>query len=278
MNLDWNDLRYFVSLVEYETLTATANRLNVEHATVARRIERLEKTLGLRLFNRMNKRYLLTDDGRDLYGEAKKLQVGIREFAQFAKDKRQAVSEVVVSAPPLVAQRFIAPRLNGFYRRFAHIRLVLMSDVSVSKLHHRQADIALRMGEPKQDDLVARRLTNLTYHWVAHKNYLTQTAEQDWQFLGLNFNNTEQTWLMEKLGDKPIRFLCNDFSVMKSAIMQELGVGFLPDCCLNHDELKVVESLPDYAIPLYLVMHEDVRQLERVRAVADFLGELLGDF
>ena len=95
LNLDWNDIHYFLLLVENQTLTATANVLNVEHSTVSRRIERLEKELNVHLFNRIHKRYLLTDDGKRLYTEAKKLQFNVRQIAQTAQDSRQAMTEEI---------------------------------------------------------------------------------------------------------------------------------------------------------------------------------------
>ncbi|MFC2292037.1 MAG: LysR family transcriptional regulator, partial [Kingella oralis] len=60
---DWDDLHCFTVLVEKQTLTAAAETLGVQHSTISRRIARLEATLGLRLFDRIGRRYLLTDEG-----------------------------------------------------------------------------------------------------------------------------------------------------------------------------------------------------------------------
>ncbi|AAU38613.1 MULTISPECIES: LysR family transcriptional regulator [Pasteurellaceae] len=277
MNLDWNDLHYFVLLVEKETLTAAANALDVEHGTVSRRIERLEKQLGLHLFNRINKRYLLTDDGRDLYAEAKKLQLNIKQFAQTAQDKCQSMGEVTVSAPPFVANSLITPLLAHFYRRFRHIRLILNSDSGLSNLHRSQADIALRIAQPKQDDLVAHRLMNVEYRWFAHRDYLACTPESERQFLSLNLTGTHQQWLQTQLTGKSVRFACNDFNIMKSAVLQQLGVGLLPVCYIDSPDLAAVKNMEYFRAPLYLVMHEDVRQSQKVRMAADFLIENLRD-
>ncbi len=61
---DWDDLHHFAVLVEKETLTAAAEALGVQHSTVSRRIARLEATLGLRLFDRIGRRYLLAKTAR----------------------------------------------------------------------------------------------------------------------------------------------------------------------------------------------------------------------
>lgn len=70
MQTDWNDIFFFTVLVEQETLTAAAAALDVRHTTVARRVARLEQSLGLRLFDRLGKRYRLTADGMRVYQRA----------------------------------------------------------------------------------------------------------------------------------------------------------------------------------------------------------------
>ncbi|OOR99183.1 LysR family transcriptional regulator [Haemophilus paracuniculus] len=276
MNLDWNDIHYFLQLVENQTLTATAAALDVEHSTVARRIERLEKQLGLHLFDRINKRYLLTADGDRLYQEAKKLQFNVRQFTQLAQEGIQTLSEVRISVPPFIANSVLSPHLGEFYRRFPHIRLVLVSDVALSNLYQRQADIAIRLSVPSQNELVARRLCNIDYYWYAHRDYLAHTAESDWQFLDLNINNQQVKWVQQQLEGKTIRFACNDFLLMQSAIRQQLGIGFLPEL-YRLPEFEPALQMPPFALPLYLLMHQDVRQSKSVREVADFLVEVLGD-
>lgn len=277
MNLDWNDIHYFLQLVEKQTLTSTAAALEVEHSTVSRRIERLEKQLGLHLFDRINKRYLLTADGERLYGEAKKLQFNIQQFTQAAQDSRQALTEVLVSVPPFVANGLLSPLLGEFYRRFQHIRLVLVSDANQSSLHQRQADIALRIVPPEQNDLVARRLRDVVYHWYAHKDYLARTPESDWQYLGLSLNGTKVQWVHQQLQGKPVRFSGNDFLLIQSAVQQQLGIGLLPTVYAENSDFVKVEQMATLTTPLYLIMHQDVRQSTRVREVADFLIEVLGE-
>lgn len=275
MQLDWNDIHYFLLLVEKQTLTATAEALGVEHSTVARRIERLEKQLNLHLFDRINKRYLLTAAGERLYPEAKKLQFNIRQFRQTAEDSQQAVSEVLLSVSPFVAHALIAPLLSLFYQRFSHIRLVLTSDPTLSSLHQRQADIALRITLPEQNDLVARRLCDIDYRWYGHQDYLADTPKDAWQYLGLHLGGTQVKWVEEQLAEKPVCFVCNDFQMMQTAIVHKLGIGLLP-CDYRTEAMTELTAMPSLSTPLYLIMHEDVRHSQSVRDVADFLVEGLG--
>jgi len=127
MQPDWNDVHHFTVLVERETLTAAAEALNVQHSTVSRRIERLEQTLGLRLFDRIGKRYLLTEDGARLYQHARGLATDMQQLGRIARETVQAMSKVIVSAPPLIATGLLMPHFAEFRRRQPRICLTLQT-------------------------------------------------------------------------------------------------------------------------------------------------------
>ncbi|AAU38615.1 LysR protein [[Mannheimia] succiniciproducens MBEL55E] len=275
MNLDWSDIHYFVLMVEKQTLKATAEALQVEHSTVSRRIERLEKQLNVHLFDRINKRYLLTADGQRLYTEAKKLQFNVRQFVQAAQDSLQEMTNVLVSMPPMIAHALVSPHLAAFQQRFPAIRLVLSSNTAISSLHQRQADIALRLVVPQQNDLVVRRLRDMQYGWFAHADYVKNTPESQWQYIDFGVTGPHTPWLNKQLADKSIGFVCNDFAVMQSAVMQKLGIGWLPFEYGNSSEFIQVHTSEIFIGQLHLVMHEDVRHAQKVRDVADFLIEIL---
>ncbi|WP_040660507.1 LysR family transcriptional regulator, partial [Neisseria shayeganii] len=156
--MDWNDIQHFVALVEQQTLTAAAEALNVQHSTVSRRVAQLEATLGLRLFDRIGKRYLLTEDGERLYAHARELAKDVALLQHLAHAQRQAVREVTVTAPPVVLHALLLP---PFYAQTPAVRLRLQSSIEVSDLHLRQADIALRLVRPEAADLAVRRLRSL---------------------------------------------------------------------------------------------------------------------
>ena len=90
MNLDWNDLQHFVTLVEQETLTAAAEALGVQHSTVSRRIAQLEGALGVRLFDRIGKRYLLTENGTRIHAQAQELAKDILTLQHLARGASSA--------------------------------------------------------------------------------------------------------------------------------------------------------------------------------------------
>ena len=279
MQPDWNDVHHFTVLVERETLTAAAEALNVQHSTVSRRIERLEQTLGLRLFDRIGKRYLLTEDGARLYQHARGLATDMQQLGRIARETVQAMSKVIVSAPPLIAKGLLMPHFAEFRRRQPRICLTLHSEVQLSNLHRRQADIALRLVRPAQDDLVARRLRPVHYRLYAHRDYLRHTARADWSFLTLDPVGAHGLWLAETLAQEQTAFICNDFGLIRDAVAQQCGIGLLPDFCVRREDpfcqVTLGDAPTEFAATLYLVLHEGLRHATNIRAVADFLVEKL---
>lgn len=302
-NVDWNDIQYFVCLVNQHTLSAAAEVLNVQHTTVARRIEKLEQALKTKLFDRMGKRYHLTREGELLFLQASNIQNQVHTLTRMAMNQDAMQGDVIVSAPPVLANEMIMPFLPEFYQQYPHIRLSLQGDVHRSNLHQKEADIALRIGRPTEASLVIRKLRDITYQLYAHPNYLkqfthllattdkTDTADDalDTALNIIEFQGSKKllawTNALKKHHNANLCFATNDLYICKHAIKQQIGMGILPDLLITPtDELIAVNTLKANLLgdlsskktsELYLVMHEDVRLSPRVRAVADWLVSLL---
>ncbi|MDO4642488.1 MAG: LysR family transcriptional regulator [Cardiobacteriaceae bacterium] len=280
MEMDWNSLIHFVALVEKQTLTAAAEILGVQHSTVSRQVAQLERHLQLRLFDRIGKRYLLTDDGVRIYQYAKELCKDMKVLQRIAHAQAEMRRQVIVSSTPLVIRQLLMPYLPTFLLEHPHIRLSLRVGPALVNLHERQADIALRMVRPEQQDLVVRRLRAMPFRVYAHRHYVQTYARPDWQFVHLDVNTRHSRWFVDLLDDESrIVLACNDFAAVKQAIVAQIGVGLLPDFFVNVEDDLVQVAVRDtpevYDSMLYLVMHEDVRQSPSVRTVADFLVEKL---
>ena len=284
MDFDWNGIRHFAALVEKETLTAAAEYLDVRHSTVSRQVAQLENALGLRLFDRIGKRYLLTADGERLYRHACELCKDMDVLRRTAREQREMRHSVTVSAPPFVVRFLLMPYLADFCRTHRPIRLILQSEAAVADLHGRQADIALRLVRPVQNDLAVRRLTGFSFRLYAGGAYLKTTRHQDWQFVQFAVQTRFARWFAEQIGENAdIAFASNDLAAVKQAVAGGIGIGILPDFAVRpEDGLRAVplqenEPPPAFAAELFLVMHEDVRRSPVVRAAADFIANVLAE-
>lgn len=271
---NWDDIRYFLALVEAGSLSATARLLSVEHSTVSRRIDLLEQQLGIRLFDRMPRGWLLTEEGKSLIAPAQQMLEGAQRIKRIVSASTSLAGTVRVSVPPLLGKYLLAPHLPRLRESLPEIALELVSELQDVDLHRREADIALRMRRPEQPDLAARLLTQIPYGLYASSDYLEKHSPKQWQFVGYEksmHTAPQQQWLDSQLDNRPIIFRSNDLHVLATAVMQGVGIGILP---LFLQTLYPNLTMPSHPIcpikrDLWLVIHPDLRRSPRVRAVAD---------
>ncbi|UJF24967.1 LysR family transcriptional regulator [Suttonella sp. R2A3] len=288
--MNWNDVRYFICLVNEQTLSAAAEKLDVQHTTVARRVAALEEALNVRLFDRMGKRYTLTQEGQILYGQACDIENSMHTLHRMAIKQTVMQGVVTLSAPPVLVNEILAPKLSDFYKQYPDIYLNIQGEVRHSNLYHRESDIALRLNRPSEQDLVIRKLGDIDYHFYAHKDYWQrcQNGFCAWRWVAFQANTRLQSWFeqIKQRRDGNVVFSTNDFYLAKNAIKNQLGMGILP-AFLACDDTQLVAVNPikgDLLVAnpnqdsdifrrfaLYLVMHEDLRHTPRIRAVADWL-------
>jgi DNA-binding transcriptional LysR family regulator len=275
--MHWDDLRYFLALAREGSLSATARLLAKEHSTVARRVSSLELALGLKLFDRLPRGWTLTPEGQALYERACALEEDVRALQRTALGQSALAGPVRVSAPPMLLTYFVLPHLDDFRVLYPQVALELIGERRGAHLGHGEADIALRMSEPCGPDLVARNLGQIAYGL-----YGTPTCcalpESDRAFIGFDDsmpNLPQKLWLDKHVGQRGYALRTNDLLAMTQAAGQGWGIALLPRFYAANDRrLQLMNvAIPPPSIPVYLVMHADVRRAPRVRSTADYLIE-----
>lgn len=274
--LVWDDLRCFALVALEGSVASAARAAQVEHSTVVRRISRLEGALNLRLFNRLVRGWVMTDEGEALRERVLQIEeqmLGIKRFAQaLGKDS----GSVTLTAPPDLLSDVVTPVLAGFAADHPQIELRLSGAMGQANLSRGEADIALRMVKVEGAELVCQKICTVSYqvyglaHWSGE-------AWQKRRFIG--YSDLHQPFLNEALNSRAAgREIClhtNSPRVALKAAATGLGLALLPNFLAAHcPELVVVETpeTPVYR-PVYIVMQRDVRKAHRVRAVVDYLKQ-----
>lgn len=276
--MNWDDIRVFLELGRHTSLSAASRRLKVDHSTVARRIAQLEQRLGLKLFDRLPRGYALTAEGEKLMAAAEKMETEALALQRQASGAVTLHGQVRISAPPLLASHFLAPRFLALRRLHPDIQVDLCGDTRFVDLHRREADIALRMAKPAERSLVARRLGAVGHGLYGARDYLASTKTKDWDFIGYDDSLGHidmQRWLLSQAGGKPLVFLTNDMTSLYQAVKAGMGVTILPHYLGGDPTLKRL-SAENGPPPreIWLVVHPDLRRAPRIRAVMDFLIDL----
>lgn len=277
--MDWDDIRLFLELAREGSLSAAARRLKVDHSTVARRVTALEKRLDLRLFDRLARGYVLTEEGEALLGTAERMETEALALQRQASGRPALQGNVRISTSPMLASLFLAPRLVEFRQRHPDIRIALSGNNRVVDLNRREADIALRLAKPSESGLIARRLGTVGFGLYASPQYLRATKAKDYGFIGYDETLgqiSQQRWLEQQLRGRPIVFLCSDMTTMYHATCAGMGIAVLPHFAGTTDpQLRPVPvELPAPDRDIWLLVHPDLRRAPRVRAAMDFLVAL----
>jgi molybdate transport repressor ModE-like protein len=279
--INWDDLKYLACLAETGSLSAAARRLEVEHATVGRRIAALEAAIGTRLVDRRGGRYVLTDAGARAVAEAQRMEQAAVAVERIGLASEAAATiEVSVTTPPAIATELVVPRLPGFLAANPRIRLQLLAQSRNLSLTRGEADIAIRLTRPDLKTLIVRRLGQLPYGLFSAPGYLSKIEESERSFIGFESDMAElpqQIWLERLAGARPFAFRSNDLALQCAAVRAGMGIAALPLFLGRGGGMERV--FPDQRVgrDIWLTYHEDLRSSPQLAAVAQFLTECLRD-
>lgn len=279
-SLDWEDLRYFLALTRHGSLSAAARDLRVTHATVSRRVTSLEAILGRSLFERRADGYALTPHGRELLDEATIMEKAAQSVLRRAEIGSEFSGLVRLTANRTLADSFLIDRLHELHERYPALDLELIGDARVISLARREADIAVRLGTPKDSDLVARKVATIALGLYASPACCERLAAGEKpEFIGYDPDSDfifEASWLAHRFPEARFTFRTNSQTTQAAAARAGYGVALLPRFLAASDAgLAAVDlgaALPTREV--WLMLRRDATKVPLVRAVADYLIEV----
>src|SRR3954465_3564343 len=172
---EWTDLRYFLELARAGTLSGASRRLEVEHTTVARRIDRLEGQLGTTLFDRSREGYELTEMGQTLLPHAQAMEGAALAAAEQLGGGAVAAQGVVrLGVPELLGVRVVAPLLVGLLQTHPELSIDLLVLPRFANLANREADLGVMLDPPSTGRYVITRLATFRLYLYAAPAYLAR--------------------------------------------------------------------------------------------------------
>src|ERR1051326_808736 len=275
--LDWEDVRYFVALARRGTLSATARDLRVNHATVARRVASLEAAGGHPLFDRRADGYALTADGKAVLDEARPMDEAALSVLRRLDAGTDLNGLVRLAIGRVLAERFLIDRLRAFHARYPAIDLEVIGGSRVVSLARREADLALRYGSPKDSDLIARRVATIGFGLYAAPGYRDNIdAGAPPAFIGFDDESdyiVELASISHQFGERRFALRTNSQTTQAAAARAGFGIALLPRYFAAADPdlvpVSLANRLPEREV--WLVIRRDLRNVPRVRALADYL-------
>jgi len=291
--MDWDKLRIFHAVADAGSLTHAGDSLNLSQSAVSRQIRALEESLNAPLFHRHARGLILTEQGELLFDATRAMTQRLDAAEARIRDSKEEVfGELRVTTTTGFGTLWLAPRLTKFYSLYPEMKIDLMLEERVLDLPMREADVAIRMKEPSQADLVRKRLMSVNMRLYAMPDYLDEHGRperlndlSDHRLICQKTTSTQVTagasFVQELLSFDIASLLnVNNYFGALQTVLNGLGIGVLPDY-VTYDFPELERVLPDVEskeIPVFLAYPEELRHSKRIAAFRDFVTEEIFDF
>lgn len=285
--LNWDHLRYFVAVVKAGTVIGAARFLGVSHSTVLRSVSRLEKYLGIRLFDRVRSGYRVTPEGEEIYADALAMEEHAEALIRRAMGKHptpEGLLKLVVSDGSLLD---LMPLLGAFRKEFPRIELSMetahgSADEGIAQL---QADVAIVVTNAPPEDLVGRQLARISFGFYASSEYLQEWKgkipkpnECDWITWGsktapdADIDGAWQQNMLHRLSPTPkVALRAASHRDAVAAVRAGVGVGLLRDS-FQEELVQLPFKVAVESFGIWMLTHPDLRRSGRVRVFMDFIA------
>lgn len=285
-SMDWDDIRFFLAAARNGSLTGASHSIGSNQPTVGRRIDALEAALGTRLFQRHAQGLTLTDEGRRVLHIAETMEDAARKFNRAQEKENEIRGKIGLALPEGLSAHVVAPRLPGLLERYPRLEISLLPSSASADLVHGEADVAVRLFQPTENDLFVRKVGEMKFgiygsktYFERHGNPRAKTELLQHQFIGYGErlrHSEENRWLEVAAGAGRFPLRSDDTHTRLAAAVAGLGLTVLPHFLGEKTQLLAVAmstSIPSR--PIWLVVHRDLRNLARVRVTINWLVEQL---
>jgi DNA-binding transcriptional LysR family regulator len=288
--MDWDKLKVFHAAAEAGSFTHAGEQLGLSQSAVSRQVSALEQELGVSLFHRHARGLILTEQGELLHRTAHDVFMKLEAARAKLTDSRERPNgELRVTTTPGIGVHWLTPRLGEFVELYPDVHLTLLTTDEELDLAMRAADVAIRLRQPTQPDLIQRKLFSVRFHAYASPEYVKRFGtpraldELDKHRIVLLGGSTvpnyleNRRWLIEvgrngKGPRTPVLTINTILGVVR-ACQRGMGVALLPDYLVeeNGGLVQLFGESDTIALDAYFVYPEELKTVARVQVFRDFL-------
>lgn len=284
---DLNDLRFVAVVAKLGNLSHAARQLNVNHATVFRRIENIEARIGVRLFDRHAGHYQATPAGEELARAGEVIENEAAESLRRVAGQDIRPSGLVrMTTTDAMAGAFMGNIVHACHAQYPEIQLQIIIATETLNLSKRDADIAMRAAIHPPEHLIGKAISPIGLAVYASKSYIAQAHNlidlEAQRWIVLEDNNLHPNHALKRIKknipEHNIQLRINSVMGVQQACLAGIGLAVLPcfigDNQPNLERLHVCLADASHA-QLWLLMHPDLRGTTRVQAVFGVMREEL---
>jgi DNA-binding transcriptional LysR family regulator len=289
MSLDWDKLRVFHAAAEAGSFTHSGEKLGLSQSAVSRQVSALEHELNAPLFHRHARGLILTEPGELLFRTTQEVFAKLESTRARLTDSRERPNgDLKITSTVGIGTFWLTSRLSEFFDLYPDIRVQMLLSDDELDLSMREADVAIRMRQPTQPDLIQKKLFTVHFHVYGSPDYLKRhgvpkTSDDLDNHRILAFGGDIPSflfninWLLTSgrngASARQPTLLINSLIGIKRAVTGGVGLAVLPDYMVDN-ETTLTRVMVDADMPsleAYFVYPEELRNVARIQVFRDFL-------
>ena len=285
--MDWDKLKIFHNVALDLNISEAAHKMNISHSSISRQVSALERELKVSLFKRHARGLTLTEQGKILFKTAHDIfgKIALTE-AQLTDSKEKPAGPLTIAATVAFGTTWLAPRIEKFANSYPDIDISILIENKYTDLAQGDADVALRLTEPTQMDLIRFPLYEFQFKIYSSPEYIEKygipndVSELSKHKIVAFGHDVEPSIpdvnciidLLPKKKKVKILYISNMYGVMR-AIGGGAGIGALPEY-MKISSNNLVPILPDAKTPkavIYFTYPSEIKGSKKIAALRDFL-------
>jgi|TARA_B100001173_G_scaffold294376_1_gene288221 DNA-binding transcriptional LysR family regulator len=285
--MDWDKLKIFHNVALDLNISEAAHKMNISHSSISRQVSALERELKVSLFKRHARGLTLTEQGKILFKTAHDIfgKIALTE-AQLTDSKEKPAGPLTIAATVAFGTTWLAPRIEKFANSYPEIDISILIENKYTDLAQGDADVALRLTEPTQMDLIRFPLYEFQFKIYSSPEYIEKygipkdVSELSKHKIVAFGHDVEPSIpdvnciidLLPKKKKVKILYISNMYGVMR-AIGGGAGIGALPEY-MKISSNNLVPILPDAKTPkavIYFTYPSELKGSKKIAALRDFL-------
>ncbi|MAL97278.1 MAG: LysR family transcriptional regulator [Alteromonadaceae bacterium] len=285
--MDWDNLRFFLELSRAGRVTTAARRLGVDHTTVSRRVQALEKSIGTPLFLRETSGYRLTEAGRSLLPHAELMEsASVRIEQSLPNPEGRLSGQVRIGATEGYGTIVLAPQLADLSQRYPDLHLDLLALPRALRLARHEADIVITLERPERGPYMFTRLTDYVLQLYASREYLQEhkpiTRRSDLKrhrfvsYVDDLVFSRDLLFLDEITGSDDVSLRSTSVLAQQEAVAAGAGLAILPAFSADRDSrlTVVLAGQVSFTRTFWMLMRTELKDIARMKVTWDYLREM----
>jgi len=284
-NLEWSDVRIFLSIARSGTLGAAAKQVGQTQPTMGRRLRSLEETVGHVLFRRTRDGFVLTDEGAAVLAYAERMEEEALGFSRALAGKDAHLTGLLrVSSSDWFGVQVLTPVFARFLAKHRDVSLELVTDSRRYNLARREADLVFRITPFDEPDVIQRKLMHVDYALYGRIDLVAPLAGDGEDHALISMDSAfgalpDVEWVKRMLPKARIAFGSNNRGAQARMCAEGGGFAVLPcplgDTTPGLQRIDLGEAPPGRDV--WLGYHRDLRRVARLRALLEATIEELGN-